>query len=589
MFKENNKHLQQDLFSFINQLPEVKQKKLSASEEYFFYQMIFCGIDESDFSVLYSDKGSRPNTPINILVSSLILMQKRNWTYEELFRNIDFDLLTRTALGLFNLEETPFTPATIFNFQNRLSDYYVKSGTNLLENVFDKLTQSQLKSLKLKTNIQRSDSFLASSNIRDYSRLQLLLEVVIRFYRVLSDIDKHKFREQFPHYTKQSSGQYLYKLKKEDLPSELDKLSDVYSFIHTKFSDNYIDYEIYTIFERVFTEHFTVVEDKLEVKSKETLNSSMLQSPDDLDATYRKKGDTESKGYSVNITETCHPENDLNLLTDISVSPNNKDDSKILNERIDLLKEKSPDLDEVHTDGAYGSVDNDNKLEKLGITHVQTAIKGRTSVIEIEIFESDKNQFEVSCSGGQKVPSKKGRKRFRAYFDNTVCDSCPHSSNCKLQQLSNAKVFYFTRDDYLKKLRHNNIRKLPLERKKLRPNVEASVKEFKTVMPHNKLKVRGLFKASVFALCVGIGINLGRMHRYLSVNKPFEPIPVGLALANQVINAIDTYDILGELEISGEIFFIVEFLKRILIKSLLILKSKIVISEFQIFEQNFKY
>ena len=45
------------------------------------------------------------------------------------------------------------------------------------------------------------------------------------------------------------------------------------------------------------------------------------------------------------------------------------------------LKEKTLDLKELHTDGAYGSKDNDQKFEELGITHIPTAVKGRKSKV----------------------------------------------------------------------------------------------------------------------------------------------------------------------------------------------------------------
>ena len=79
-----------------------------------------------------------------------------------------FDLRTKAALGLSRIEEKPFSRATLFNFQNRLLEYEQKTGINLLEKVFDNLTAEQLKELKIKTDIQRSDSTLISSNIRNY-------------------------------------------------------------------------------------------------------------------------------------------------------------------------------------------------------------------------------------------------------------------------------------------------------------------------------------------------------------------------------------------------------------------------------------
>lgn len=58
------------------------------------------------------------------------------------------------------------------------------------------------------------------------------------------------------------------------------------------------------------------------------------------------------------------------------------DDSQILNKRIDELKEKTPELNEIHTDGGYGSRDNDRKFEELEINQITTAVRGRESEIE---------------------------------------------------------------------------------------------------------------------------------------------------------------------------------------------------------------
>ncbi len=132
-------------------------------------------------------------------------MYHNNWTTKKLFDRIDFDLLTRTALGFDTLEETPFCPATFFNFQNRLLSHFVATGENLLEGVFDALTQQQLKRLKIKTNIQRGDSFVAMSNIRSYSRTQLLIEMLTRLDRILSEEDKLRFNELLNPYINQSS------------------------------------------------------------------------------------------------------------------------------------------------------------------------------------------------------------------------------------------------------------------------------------------------------------------------------------------------------------------------------------------------
>jgi hypothetical protein len=60
---------------------------------------------------------------------------------------------------------------------------------------------------------------------------------------------------------------------------------------------------------------------------------------------------------------------------------------------------------------------------------------------------------------------------------------------------------------------------MPLKRRKLRANVEATIKEFVKPFNHKgKLRIRGKFKTMLYACSMGISINFGRIHRYLVVN-----------------------------------------------------------------------
>ena len=520
MFKKNLRHIAPDLFGIQNTLPESMMEKAHKSEEYHFYKIIFSHIREEIFRVLYSEKKSRPNAPINSMVSSLILMNRRQWTYEELFKNIQFNILVKIALGLDDLTEMPFCPATLFNFQNKLNAYFVETGENLLEQIFDSLTTRQLKTLKIKTNIQRTDSFLAASNIRNFSRVQLLVEMIIRLYRILSDKDKERFKEQFEPYINKTSGQYIYTLKASDIPHQLEKIGEMYFWIFRNLKTLYGEYEIFRTFERVYAEHFTVIDQKVEVKSSKELHSGCVQSPDDIDATYREKREKKSKGQVINVTETANPDNCLNLITDVDVNPNNIDDSRVLNKRIDKLKEKTPDLNELHFDGAYGSSDNDREFDKHNINPIQTGVRGQKPSVDIEIDQISESQYLVSCPK-QKVKSGKARKRLKAKFDLSICNRCEHRKECQTLQRKDHRVFYFTCDDYLKKKRKGAINTVPPERRKLRSNVEATINEFVSKMPKSKLKVRGSFKTSVFAYSVAMSANFGRIYRLLRDNPEY--------------------------------------------------------------------
>ena len=175
----------------------------------------------------------------------------------------------------------------------------------------------------------------------------------------------------------------------------------------------------------------------------------------------------------------------------------------------------------MHTDGGYGSEEVDKKMEENNITLVTTAVRGRESKIEKTITQNPENEQEytIKCPH-QEVKSVPTKKRNKATFDTEKCNNCPLKKECNIFK-ANGK-HYFTHSDYLKNTRNNNINKIPQERRKIRPNVEATIKEFKGKTRAGKLKVRGIFKTSLFAFAIGISINFGRIYRLLvSKNENF--------------------------------------------------------------------
>ena len=526
MFKSNS---QPGLFSFETELCKMQRDLLDISKEKWFYNLVLRNINENNFKPLYSEKASRPNVAVNILVSALILKELKGLSYDELMESVMFDLRFKVALGLVSIDEVPFSRGTLFNFQNRILAHEHRTGINLIEQVFDNLTAQQIKQLSLKTDIQRTDSTLISSNIRKYSRIQLLIEVLIRLERILDETDKQLIGEQLQAYLKTGSDKYVYGLKSNELPRELEKLGNVYYTVFTEINekDTYHEKKEFINFVRVYKEHFVVVNQQVSPKPTGELNSGMLQSPDDQDATYRKKKEQHSKGYTINGTETANPGNPIQLITDIAVNPNNIDDSVILNDRIDTIKEKTPELNEMHTDGGFGSEDNDKKFEALKITQITTAVRGRESEIEKKIVQTDESPdvYTVECPH-QTAVSTPTKQRYKVRFDLNICKECPLKEKCQI--FKNKGRYYFNHEDYLLGKRNSNIKNIPKERRKIRPNVEALMKEFKTRTRNGKTKVRGLFKTSLFAFNAGIAINFGRMYRYITeydlINELFSPV-----------------------------------------------------------------
>ena len=74
------------------------------------------------------------------------------------------------ALGYRDLSMGHMQLRTVYNFRRRVTDYMLNTGINLMDQVFEQVTDEQLEAFALKTNKLRVDSTFVASNIRDMSR-----------------------------------------------------------------------------------------------------------------------------------------------------------------------------------------------------------------------------------------------------------------------------------------------------------------------------------------------------------------------------------------------------------------------------------
>lgn len=518
MFRPNETHRQQDIFGIEAQLPPEFRKRLRESEEYAFYEQVFCRIPEAVFADLYSDSpATRPNVPINVLVGALILQHLNDWRFEELVDRVVFDLKVRAALGLWSLDQAAFCRATLFNFLKRVRADMAVTGRDRFQAVFDGLTEDQLKRFGLDSSIQRCDSTQMGSNIRTYTRIELLVEVALRMWRVLDKAHQEEHAERFAPYVKaKTSGQFLYRLRKSDIEATLEQLGHLYAWMSEALQAAYGATEIHRLVCRVFAEQFTRVEDRIAVRPAEQMGSNGLQSPDDIDATFHRKDEAEYHGFVLHAAETATPGNDLQLVVDVAVAPNNQADSAILHERLPEMHRKTPDLRELHTDAGYPSEDNDRLEAEFGIEAVQTAIRGRTSQAPMRIDRDAAGLFHVRCAAGHLVPAGTATKYLKAEFAAASCAGCSFATVCPARLLARGRrAFYFTEEDVVKQARHHRIETLPEERRTLRANVEATIKEFKAPCRNGKLRTRGLCAARRYGFLRASAINFGRVYRHL--------------------------------------------------------------------------
>ena len=180
MFKENNEHQQEKLFSPVKDLPDGIDEKLQNHWSTHFYQHIFTQIDETKFGRLYHDGYSRPNKPVNELVSLEIIKHLLDLSDEELEYAYIFDFRVRNALGKETLGDN-ICEKTFTNFRRRLMEHEEETGQDLLHEVFEDHRSYFQEQFDIDASTQRMDSTFIEANIKQLSRVDLLAKVLHNF------------------------------------------------------------------------------------------------------------------------------------------------------------------------------------------------------------------------------------------------------------------------------------------------------------------------------------------------------------------------------------------------------------------------
>jgi len=548
MFRKNDKHLQIPLLSGLNELPDKLKERLEQSWAGTFYEEIFVRIDEEIYAPLYADEPSRPNIPVNVLVGLEMMKDGNGWSDQEMHAHYSFNIQVRYALGVRNLDEGHFELRTMYNFRQRLSQHMQETGENLIERTFEQVTDEQLAAYALETNQQRMDSTQISSNIREMSRLQLLVEVLQRVHRELTPEDQLAWAEEFGPYLKGSSGQYLYQIKGRGAHQpHLIAIGGLMQRLVDALADDYGQFPVYQMLERVFSEHFRLAETEVQPKAGTDLSADSLQSPDDLMASYRKKGGEGYIGYVANATETCHPDNDFQLIVKMQTEPNTAEDADMLAEAVPDLEQRT-ELEQMHTDGAYGSPEVDAVMAKHGVELYQSAIRGRQP--NPDKFNLADCQWELDEDGkpaavvtpqGERVEVEPGRApdryilRFgQAQTTDQQPPPVPETSSADASEPEPAPpdtppqkpdpppVLYFSGQQVALALRRQRCAQLRAADHNPRPAIEATMGALKRPFGNDKLPVRGHFRVATVMLGSAAMVNLRRIWRYQAEKRKEE-------------------------------------------------------------------
>jgi hypothetical protein len=382
-------------------------------------------------------------------------------------------------------------------------------------NVFAHITSGQIKEFYVNGRSIRMDSKLIGSNIAIFTRYEIIHQTLCMFYKSLDKAAKSKLfvvdRKQLELLMKEESGKIVYHSTKDELKGKLQTIGIlIYNLLEPL---EYLQTELYQLLHRVFNEQYKIIDDEqIELRPKEEISSSSLQSPHDPDSAYRNKGNQNVKGYSVNVTETCSNDN-LNLITNVIVEKANTPDTAFVEPAIEATIEVTGQMvEKVYADGAYQSPKNDTCVEKIDM--VFTGIQGSESKYDLEMTQE-----------GLLVTDTRSGEQMKA-----VLVKKHKISNEDRWRIKTPKGYYYFNQQAIRAshLRHE-IKGRTQEELHKRNNVEATIFQLGFPLRNKKSKYRGLIKQKTWAYCRCLWINLIRIlnftkqtcqRAYITMKKP---------------------------------------------------------------------
>jgi len=430
----------------------------------------------------------------------------------------------RNALGLQDLGCEIFRLRTLYNFRRRVREYAEKRGVNLVEKVFEQVTDEQLETVALATGWQRMDSTQVLSNLAKMTRLELLVAVLQKVHRQLPESLRERWTKDWERYLEGRPHQVCYKIAAAEVEEHQVRIGQALSAVEAVLAQQAPESEVLALVQRVLEEQYERQEDgAVTLRPPEEVSAASLQSPHDPDATYRVKGGaTYCGGYVTNVSETADPANPIQLITDVQVEPNRTDDAQLLQQSLDDQVARGLEVKRVTVDGGYTGPTGDAACEKHDVELRATRMRGGHSASdrwgwERYTWEVQENgtPIGVICPQGCEAALLPGRApgRFIARFDAQRCGVCPFFRHrCQVEQGKRVgPTLYVTRREIQVARRRQQLHP---EDGPIRTLVESTIRSLKRAFPGSKLPVRGLIRARMMLYSAALMVNLRRLHHY---------------------------------------------------------------------------
>jgi len=481
---------------FDNVLTEKTRKRLLDGWAGVFRHVILELMPVDAVSGHFDPTMGRPTKELYSMAGLLLIKEFMDWTKDEALNAYSFHMDIHYALNLEPVTHD-ISMRTLERYINLFED------DDIAKSVMLEITVTLVDLLELKVDKQRLDSTHIFSDMASFGRTRLMGVAIKRFLTQLTRHDSKAYEllnEQLRKRYEPGVNQLFADTKKDSESRRLlrQQVAENMYLLIRRFADTagHAGRNTYKAMERIFYEQCEVHEEKVCVKKK--TGGDVMQNPSDPDATYDgHKG----PGYQVQISETCHPENKIQLITCALPQTAVEPDTAATSEVLDSLEESKLLPREMFADTHYCSDENiqdaaDRGVELVGPVQCGSLVDKNVDHLNVDDFDIDEHtEGVVCCPAGHKPVSSihdKQTGKTKTVMPSSACSQCEFRKECPVEKCRDGYCLYHTaKQRRLAGRRREEATDVFRDRYRIRGGIEGTNSGLKRKTGLGQLRVRG--------------------------------------------------------------------------------------------------
>jgi hypothetical protein len=431
---------QVELFSpFAGAFSAIQERYLASRWPGVFRHVVLSCLPAEEVGTHFHPSYGIPTKELYSMVGLVMLAETFSWTADEAVEHYLFDIRTRYALNRSGTEDT-MSVASFERYKRILRE------NGLAQEIFATVTDRLCAELDLDTSQQRLDSTHVFSDMATLGRTRLMGVCIKRFLTALNRHDPAAY-DAVPEALRTRYAPSSNRLFADTDPDRAARklLRHAVAEDLLWFVDRFVDHPdhrgrpTFVAMQRCLEEQCAVNDDRTQVEVKPKTGGAVMQNPSDPDATY---DGNKGPGYQVQCSETCSPENEVQLTVGAQVETAVCHDSHAVEPMLDDLEARGHQPESMLADTAYGSDDNVTAAEERG-TDLVSPTSGVPAEDDDQVddlgpddVKTDADGRIISCPAGH-TPTDSfidDQGRARAVMDGPTCAACAFQKECPMQR-----------------------------------------------------------------------------------------------------------------------------------------------------------